>query len=694
METAELLVELGTEEIPAPVVERAARQLAEAIEQALQAEDLAPAGRSVWFTPRRIIAAFSGVPVRQQDRTDTVIGPPSRVAFDASGAPTRAAQAFAEKNQVRLERTKVVEIPKGSYLAVERKVRGRAAAKILPTLIPTCIAKLQFPRAMIWGSSKFRFSRPLRWVVALFAGRVVKFEVAGIASSKETRGHRFLGGRKLAVTSAAELRDLLGRNGVVVDPAERRERIAAGLAREAAAAGGMLVEDAALLDLVVNLNEYPAVVAGSFDRAFLDLPREILVTVMREHQKYFSLASADGSLLPYFLAVVNIDGDREGLIREGHERVLRARLADASFFWETDRRKTLLERELMLEHVLFQEKLGSYREKTRRVVGLTARVAELSGDSALGEDLATAALLSKCDLVTEMVKEFTDLQGVVGGLYARAEGYPETVWRAIYEQYLPKSTADRSPSTRSGALLGLADRLDSVCGCFSVGLVPSGSRDPFAVRRLGNGVLKIILDHRLKLSLARLIEWGLAGYGLQAGAAAETARSLHEFFAGRLRFLFEEKGFSYDSINAALAIGFDDALDAAERVEALQELRGEPDLQAVASNFKRVKNILAQAGGVAGEPDPGLMSDSAERALWDAYRSARPRVDEARQSHAYRDALRTLAGLRSSVDGFFEQVLVMTDDAALRQNRLRLLEQLGGLLSSVGDISEIVERSS
>ncbi|PYV18539.1 MAG: glycine--tRNA ligase subunit beta [Acidobacteria bacterium] len=690
METAELLVELGTEEIPAPVLEPAARQFADLLAAALRAERLDPGERTVWYTSRRIVVGIRGIPLRQEDRTETVIGPPRGVALDASGAPTRAAQAFAEKNKVPFARTTLVQTPKGVYLALERTVKGLPAARILPELIRGSITKIHFPRTMIWGPDKFRFSRPLRWVVALFRGRLVRFRIAGITSSRITRGHRFLGSSRLVATTLDGLRDVLLRNGVVVDPAERRDRIRQGLAREAEAAAGRLVEDAGLLEVVVNLNEYPTVVLGSFDAGYLALPGEILVTVMREHQKYFSLAGADGALLPHFLAVINSDSDREGLIREGHERVLRARLADAAFFWETDRKKTLLEREPMLDHVLFQEKLGSYRDKTRRIVALARALTELVGEPELRRDLETAAQLAKCDLTTEMVKEFTDLQGIVGGLYARSEGQPESVWRAIYEQYLPKSTVTPSPATRTGALLGLADRLDTVCGCFLAGLVPTGSRDPFAVRRQGNGICKIILDHGLRLSLASLIERGLEVHGVAAAEARKTGAALGEFFEGRLRFLFEERGFSYDSVNAALAVGFDDPVDAAERVAALEEMRREADFLAVASNFKRVKNILAQAGEVSGEPDPAWLSEEAERALWRRYLETRPEVEDARRNHDYRRALRALAALRQRVDGFFDSVLVMAEDAVLRQNRLRLLAELGRLLSSVADISEIV----
>jgi glycyl-tRNA synthetase beta chain len=490
------------------------------------------------------------------------------------------------------------------------------------------------------------------------------------------------------------LKEVLRANGVVVDPAERLKIIEDGLAQGAERTGGKVVQDPELTRMVVNLNEHPSVIQGSFDPEFLKLPKEILITVMREHQKYFSLVNDRGELLPHFLAVINLDADRNGVIRQGHERVLRARLADAAFFWETDRKKKLLERRDSLRQVLFQEKLGSYFDKTERVLRLLPEISRMVVQRdplaalAVERDLLDAGKIYKCDLVTEMVKEFTDLQGVVGGLYAQDEGYPESVWRAIYEHYQPKSTGSPSPGTPTGALLAIADRFDTICGCFSVGLVPTGSKDPFAVRRQGNGILKIVLDHRFQVSLNRLIELSLKPFSAQS---RETAGELLKFFEGRLRFLLEETGYSYDCINAGLAIGFDDPLDALERIRALEQHRNADDLLAVASSFKRIKNILAQAGSSDGEVDPALMSDAAERTLWEDYLKIRPEVQEAAQGHNYDRALRAMASMRPSVDRFFDEVLVMCEDEAQKKNRLSLLGRLAQLFLSVADISEIVK---
>ncbi len=689
MDKADLVVELGVEEIPASMLEAAAQQFAQSLLAGLKESRLEAALEAVWFTPRRIIAGISGIPARQEDQTETIIGPPKRIAYDAQGAPTKAATAFAEKNGVRLSRIKIVQTPKGEYLSASRKIKGVRTSELLKELIPTAIRSIQFPKSMHWSPDKFRFARPLRWIVALYAGRVVRFSIADVVSGAHTAGHRFLGKERVAVSSLAALAESLLANGVVAVPSEREARIREGLERESKACGGRLLADEDLVKIVVNLNEYPSVIRGSFDEKYLELPQEILVTVMREHQKYFSATGSDGRLLPAFLAVINLESDATEKIRQGHERVLRARLADAAFFWDTDRKTKLDERLNSLRSVLFQEKLGSYFDKTGRVVTLLPHLAAMTGLSGEDDALLTAARMAKCDLVTEMVKEFTDLQGLVGGLYARAEGYPEEVWRAIYEHYLPKSTNSPSPATGTGALLALADRLDTVCGCFSVGLIPSGSRDPFAVRRQGNGIIKIVIDHRMKVSIAQMIEWALSAHSNQTPEGIQSA--LKEFFEGRLRFILEESGYSYDCINAALAAGSDDPLDAMERVRALQEMHGEVDFLSVASNFKRIVNILsAQQLEGSAPPSGDLMHEPAERALWDAYLATQPAVEEARARHDYASALRILASMREVVDTFFDDVLVMAEDAAIRNNRLKLLSRLSKLFLGVADISQIV----
>jgi glycyl-tRNA synthetase beta chain len=691
MEKTELVVELGVEEIPAWMLEDAARQLSEILVDSLKAQRLSSEIKATWYTPRRIIVGIKDIPVRQDDLRETVIGPPKSVSYDAQGNPTKAAIAFAQKHGVELAKLRMISTPKGEYLSLARKVRGEKTQKILQEIIPASIGKIQFPKTMYWSEDHFRFARPLRWVVALYHGRVVPFRIADIESSNFTSGHRFLGDRRIRVSSLSALKEVLTAHCVLVDPAEREKRIVDGLKQEAGAGGGHLRDDPELLKTIINLNEYPSVIRGSFEKRFLALPQEILITVMREHQKYFSIVDEGDKLLPYFLAVINLNSDHDNIIRSGHERVLRARLADAAFFWETDRKTTLRERQSSLKNVLFQAKLGSYFDKTQRVLALLPLIAKLTLHAECIPDLEAAAQIFKCDLVTEMVKEFTDLQGIVGALYAQAEGYAENVWRAIYDQYLPKATNSPSPATAAGAILALADRLDTVCGCFSIGLIPSGSKDPLAVRRQGNGILKIILDYRMRLSINQLILWSLDSYPTHP---SDTGKALKEFFEGRLRFLFEEMGYAYDCINAALAVGFDDPLDTLERLHALQSLRNEADFLSVASNFKRIMNILAQADILSSEPDDSKLSDPAELALWKAFLQTCPAVESGRKNHDYCTALRALASMGASVNEFFDKVLVMSEDPIIRGNRLALLKKLSELFLGVADISYmVIERS-
>jgi glycyl-tRNA synthetase beta chain len=686
MNESELLIELGMEEVPAWMLGPAAAQFSRALVDELAANRLHAELSSVWYTPRRIAVALTGIAGKQEDLSETLMGPPRSVAFDAGGRPSRAAEAFSRKSGIPLGKLRVVTTPKGEYLGAVRKVKGEKARAILERVVPAAISAIQFPKTMHWSPDKFRFARPLRWIVALFGGRTLKFAVAGVHAGRHTSGHRFLGLERVAVASAEELRTMLAANGVIIDPAERRRRIEEGLAREASAAGGVIIPDAHLLETVVNLNECPSVIRGGFESRFLDLPQEILVTVMREHQKYFSVVDGNGKLLPAFLAVINLEIPDTSKIRAGHERVLRARLADAAFFWETDRKTALDARLESLRNVLFQEKLGSYHAKTERVRALVPRVAESAGLAAEIPDLIEAAGMMKCDLVTEMVKEFTDLQGIVGGLYARAEGRPESVWRPIYEQYMPKASSAPSPSTGGSAILSLADKLDTVSGCFSIGLVPTGSKDPFAVRRAGNGILKIVLDRRIQVSLQRLASWGVEAFPGGPAASAE----LLKFLEGRLRFLLEEAGFAYDCINAGLAAGWDDPVDAADRVKALQSMHAEEDFLSVASNFKRIENILSQSTVPETAPDPALMTDVEERALWKVYTDTSGRLEECRSQKHYEKALRLLASMRGPVDAFFDKVLVMAEDPAVRLNRVAMLGRLAGLFRSVGDISQIV----
>ncbi|MFQ5723201.1 MAG: glycine--tRNA ligase subunit beta [Terriglobia bacterium] len=696
----EFLLEIGCEEIPAWMLPRARASLRELLERELQTHGLLQgAPVQVFSTPRRLVATCARLAGAEPTTEREVIGPPKSVAYDAAGKPTRAAESFARKLGLGVKELTLVETPKGSYVAGVARKLGRPAGVVLAELLPGLIPRIEFSRSMYWTSARgLRFIRPLRWLVALLGGRVVEFELEGVGSGRVTRGHRFLAGKPIRVKGWADYRRRLRVARVLVDPEERREKILRESRRLLAGLRLRVREDEKLLDLLVNLVEWPAVVRGEFSREFLDLPQEMLVTVMRHHQKYLSVEDRRGALAPYFLTVIDSHGDPTGEIRRNHQGVLAARFRDARFFWQADQRRPLADRVGLLERVVFESRLGSYAQKAERVCALAGWLgaqASVDGRRADIASLATAARLCKCDLTTEMVREFPELQGVMGGLYARAQGEPEAVSRAIYEHYRPAGPEDRLPQTLEGKLLSIADKLDSIVACFTAGLPPTGSRDPFGLRRAGSGIVRIVVEGGLRLGLRAAAREAVAivkQAGLTVAPASEAG--VERFLEERARHLFREgKRFAYDEVNAAFAAGWDDLVDVAARLEAIQRLRPTPDFEPVAVAFKRIRNILEQAGGPSRDTQPidnNLIEAGAERELYDRFLQLRPKVAALREKHRYQEALRHIASLRPQVDRYFDTVLVMAKDEALRANRLALLAQVLKEFSTVADFSEIV----
>jgi glycyl-tRNA synthetase beta chain len=645
------LLEIGIEEVPDWMIPDALENLR------LLFEKLSIPFKSVTVdaTPRRLVLRAEGLPERQSDSEERVLGP-------AKAAPPQAVAGFARKQGIKPEDLEVDSTPRGEYWAFTRKTAGRRTLDILAESLPGVVLGIYFPKTMYWtGKGGPRFIRPIRWIVALLGDQVVPFEIAGVKSGNQTSGHRRLGAPRIAVTTAGYEETLLA-NCVILSAAERRKRIEDGLKAAGAKA------DASLLEVLVYITEFPAPITGSFDPEFLALPEEVLVTVMRHHQKYFSVEEG-GKLAPRFVAIMNTAADPEGFVRRGNERVLRARFNDARFFWDTDQKKSLAARVEDLGHVTFQAKLGSYLDKARRMVEL---VRDLGGDEAAQR----AALLCKCDLTTELVKEFTELQGVVGGLYARAQGEPDTVWQAIYDHYRPESMDDSIPRNHVGQIVSLADKLDSLRGCFRVGLVPTGSRDPFALRRAAQGAVRILVEGGIALPLRSLV----------AGD-----QQLLAFFEERVRFYFKDHlGFRYDEVNAAMAPGWNsqgpdwtNLVDLKERLTRLRALRATPDFEPLAASFKRIRNILGQAQTVeSGAPEAALIEAGPERELYEEYLRIQGQPIES-----------VISSLRPKVDLFFDKVLVNAPDARVRQNRLKLLSGLIGQFSSIADFSEIVTQS-
>jgi glycyl-tRNA synthetase beta chain len=678
-----LLFEIGVEEIPHWMIPPALGEM-ERLFRALCAENRIEAGAvRAEATPRRLVLRAEGLPARQEDREELVMGPP-RAAGEG------AAQGFARKNGVTLAELRVEITPKGEYFALQKRIEGRPVIGILAEILPAVIGRIPWPKTMYWtGRGGPAFIRPVRWIAALFGDQVVEFEYAGVRSGPLTCGHRRLGAKEI-VFDHSNYEERLEKNGVILSAGKRRQRIEAGVKRLLRGTGLEWVRDEALLDDLVYLTEYPTPVMGRFEEKFLELPREVLVTVMRHHQRYFTVQDGEGKLAPRFIAVMNMKADRKGYVVKGNERVLEARFTDARFFWEVDRQRTLASRVDGLAHVTFQAKLGSYREKTQGIVHTMRRLAGWLG---LDADLAErAARLAKVDLMTEMVKELPELQGVMGGLYARADGEPEEVAQAIYDHYLPQSMEDPIPRTIYGRILSVADKLDTLEGCFGIGLTPSGSKDPFALRRAAQGVVKVLVEGRLRVDLKRAVDEGMdATERLFPECGSEQRQALWEFLLDRIRYYFREvRGFAYDEVNAALAGDWKTLPDLEARLYALKLVRHTENFEPLAASFKRIRNILRQAAWQGGEVRTGLLEAPEEKALYEEAQRVLGEVARLRATEDYIGTLQAVAALRPAVDAFFDKVLVNAPDEGVRANRLALLGRLMTEVSSIADFSEIV----
>jgi glycyl-tRNA synthetase beta chain len=715
----DFLLEIGTDEIPARMMDSAWQDLAKRVLELLVRESLfdvektraeiAPESAGLWFpvcaTPRRLALVVPRVAAMQPDAQEQLTGPATKVAYK-DGQPTPAAHAFAKKAGVDVSKLQTVTTPKGEYLTATVTNKGKPAAQVLAELLPKEIASIYWPKNMYWRAGKpERFVRPVRWIVALLDGEVIPLEFGGIKAGKQSRGHRILGPEQVSISAPAQYAEVMQAAHVTASTSDREYKIRKALdAAARTVPGARWREDAELLKTVVNLTEWPSAILGNFDKQYLSLPEEVLVTVMRDHQKYFAVEDAEHKLAPHFLAVLNTDGDPDGLIRHGNERVLRARFNDAQFFWDTDQKIPLANRVEMLKAVTFQKDLGSYAAKAERVAKLTEPLCAALGKAGLEIDadaVQQAALLAKTDLTTELVKEFTELQGVIGGLYAKVQGIKEKVHIPIYDQYKPESTEDSAPRTLEGAVLSIADKADSIAGMFALGLVPSGSKDPFALRRQANGIVKTIVEHKLPLNLAQILTDARHGY---QGSEAEKKFTLNGdayvlavrgFFRERLEFYLRDVlGLAYDVVNATLAAGADDVIDAVARASAVAKVRPSADFESISVAFKRMKNILRQAEEakkkVAAPFNPAALTDEEEKKLAAVVPQVAKRVKELSAGRQYEPALVEISRLRPAVDAFFDKVMVMVEDENLRAQRLGLLQTLVNEFSSIADFSEIV----
>jgi glycyl-tRNA synthetase beta chain len=699
---ADFLLEIGMEEVPARMVAGAEAELKRRVLALLEREHLVQEDGSAksFSTPRRLAVFISNVADRQEDTREELTGPSVKVAYK-DGVPTPAALAFAKKAGVEVEALKIVTTPKGEYLAASILKHGRRASEVLSEELPREIAAIYWAKNMYWRPGKpERFVRPIRWMLALLGEQIVPFEFGGKTAGKVTYGHRILFGEDgIAVKSLTDYESALLDANVIADVEVRRQKIRKALDHVTRTVpGARWREDHGLIDTLTHLTEWASdrsVVLGNFESEYLVLPEEVLVTVMRDHQKYFALEDESGKLMPHFLAVLNTEAAEAGLavIRHGNERVLRARFNDARFFWEFDQRIPLKERTSLLENVTFQKELGSYADKSARVRELALGLAELAVSRASQVDavaLDEAALLAKTDLTTELVKEFTELQGVIGGLYAQAQGISAAAADAIYDQYLPASMEDSVPRTVEGSLLAIADRADTIAGMFGLGMEPTGSKDPFALRRAANGIVKILAESPTPLPLT---------LGEVAGRATPNEAveiRVRAFLVERLEFYLREvRGEAYDVVAAVLAAGSDDVRDAIARAQAVTAVRASADFEAVSAAFKRMKNILGQARE-KGYVDLDARETDVENAhptqanLRQAAQVLQRKVEQLRAEHRYIPALEAVATLRPQVDAFFDQVMVMDPDEKIRRSRLVLLTSILKSFSGIADFSEIV----
>lgn len=686
-----LLLEIGAEEIPAGYIQPALDAMARNLLKRLDDARIAHGEARTCGTPRRLAVMVDQVAPKQETVTENIMGPPEKIAYDDGGKPTVAAVKFAEKAGVSVKRLKVVSTDKGRYLSARKTNRGQATIRLLKTILPEVILATPFPKSMRWADLSIQFARPIQSIVALYGTRMVSFTLGGsIKSGRRALGHMFMTPGKVTIPSPEAYPETMASVNVVVDIDKRRQMTAKAVADAAAGIGGQVLPDEELLDIVTNLVETPIATAGKFDDIFLDVPREILITAMREHQKYFAVVDAAGRLMPGFVAVNNTRTRDMDLVATGHERVLRARLSDARYFYTADVKVPMDDWVEDLKRVLFQARLGSMNDKVMRVKTIAGWLAD-AVNPALKENVTRAAHLCKADLVSQVVGEFAKLQGIMGRIYALAAGEAPDVAAAIEEHYRPTHSGGQLPETETGALLSIAEKVDSICGCFSVGLIPTGAADPYALRRQGIGILQIMRSRNINVSLTRLVEKGVSLFADKSSDPPDRiATAVLTFLNNRLSRLLADEGLSKDIVAAVISASADRIPDVERRAAALEKLRGNADFDPLAAAFKRVENILRKAPDTGSEPvDPALFAHASEGALHAACQTVTAQIDRLMDRGDLDGALGTIATLRDPVDAFFDDVMVMADDDDVRRNRLALLAAISAIFGQVADFSQI-----
>ena len=688
MTARDLLVEIGIEELPPKALKKLSAAFTQGVVDGLSKAGLQYAAAQSYASPRRLAVLVPGLMEAQADKEVLRRGPALAAAFKEDGSASPAAMVFAKSNGVKVEDLEKLETTEGAWLVFRKLEKGQATATLIPAIVQTALDELPIPKRMRWGNLSAQFVRPVHWVVLLFGDTVIDAEILGVRAGRETRGHRFLHPANLSIGKPAAYASLLETEGhVVADFAKRRAVIRGQVLAAATQLKGTAVIDEALLDEVTGMVEWPSAVTGNFDARFLSVPSEALISTMKANQKYFHVVDAQGKLLPHFITIANIESRDVNAVRAGNERVVRPRLTDAAFFWDQDRKKKLADHLDALKTVVFQNKLGTLYDKAQRVAKLAAHIGAVLGANV--EQCARAALLSKCDLLTHMVGEFPELQGIMGRYYAQHDGEAAEVAQALDEQYMPRFAGDVLPVSKTGQAVAIADKLDTLVGIFGIGQAPTGDKDPFALRRAALGALRIIIEQRLDLDLVKLLESAQQACGDKL-SVKNVATPVYDFMMERLRAYYADAGVDTDAFEAVLALRPSQPYDFDRRVRAVTAFRKLPEAASLSAANKRISNILKQAGGdIFGDVNSALLKDDAERALAATLAVLSTEVTPLFNARDYAGALQKLAALRTTVDTFFDKVMVMADDPALRANRLALLNQLRALFLRVADISRL-----
>ncbi len=684
----ELLLEIGTEEIPSGYLESGLRELRRLAESYLRDNRIEmEGGLYTYGTPRRLVLVGKAIADRQEDTIQELTGPPKKTAFDEEGNPTKAALGFAKKQGVSVDELQLLETPKGEYLHFKRKMPGRPTIELLSEILPELIANIPWPKSMRWGSGGFTFVRPIHWVLALFNGEVIPFEVAGVRSGNKSRGHRFMAPQIMEIDDLQDYLRKMNEGSVVIDQREREGEVEKAISTAAKTVSGTPMRDPELLSTVANMVEYPSAICGGFDKAFLNLPDPVLITAMKEHQRYFPIRDREDRLMPNFVAVNNTIARDESIVRKGHERVLRARLADADFFFKEDRKRPLENRLEDLKAVIYQAELGTSFAKVQRFTKLADYLAKQIAPEKTN-DVRLAARLCKCDLVTDMVGEFPSLQGTMGEIYARLDGHPEDVCLAIADHYLPVQAESKLPGSLIGSIVGMADRMDTIVGCFAIGLEPTGTADPYALRRHALGIIRIIRAKKIGISLQDFVS--KSGSILNEAISFDREKVVDrvlDFIKDRFKNLLLSEGIPQDFVEAVITIDFSFLNQIEERIVALRRFREiSKDFERLTVSFKRIMNIVRGFEGTD-KVNPDLFEHTSEKNLWKTFQSVKDNVQKEIDRGTHFDALNSIAELTGPVDEFFSDVMVMAEDVRIRENRLGMLKGLNQLFLQIADFS-------